>query len=146
MGCALLVARRQSAELFAAIDEALDPVAETREGSIERPGATFVPLARHGDPNPMLARLVPNLPAAGPCIASGTVGAVPGAAWPTSLDGTSLQELLDDHGLVSLSRGEDEGQQLAAPFGPQMACGIEPAPAPASGVGRWGPCFAPAAC
>ena len=53
---------------------------------------------------------------------------------------------LEDHRLVPLSRGEDEGHQLATPFGPQVDCGTEPAPAPAEGFGLWVPFFAPAAC
>jgi hypothetical protein len=79
----------------------------------------------------MLARIVPNLPAAEPLIAHDTMGSALGAAWPTPLDGTSLHELFEDHGLVSLSRCEDEGHQLAAPFGPQMDFGTETAPATA---------------
>jgi hypothetical protein len=131
VGVALLVARRQSAELLAAIDEALDPVAETVVGSIERPGATFVPLARNGDPNPMLARILPNLPATVPFIAHDTMGSALGAARPTPLDGTGLHERFEDHRLVPLSRCEDKGHQLATPFGPQVDFGTETAPATA---------------
>jgi hypothetical protein len=79
----------------------------------------------------MLARIVPNPPAAVPFIAHDTMGSALGAAWPTPLDGTSLHELFEDHCLVSLSRCEDEGHQLAAPFGPQMDFGTETAPATA---------------
>jgi hypothetical protein len=59
------------------------------------------------------------------------MGAALRAAWPTPLDGTGLHELFEDHRLVSLPRCEDEGQQLAAPFSPQMDVGTEAAPAPA---------------
>jgi hypothetical protein len=73
------------------------------------------------------------------------MGAALGAAWPTPLDGTSLHELFEDHCLVSLSRCEDEGHQLAAPCGPQMDCGTETAQATAEGFGLWVPFFSPAA-
>jgi hypothetical protein len=66
----------------------------------------------------------------------------PGGASPP----VNPQALCEDHGLVPLSRGQDQGPQLATPFGPQLDCGTEPAPAPAKGFGLWVPVFAPAAC
>jgi hypothetical protein len=72
--------------------------------------------------------------------------AVCGAARPPPLHGPALQELYEAHRLVPLARGEHEGPQLAASFGPPVDFGPEPAPAPAEGFGRWGPCCAPAAC
>jgi hypothetical protein len=60
---ALLVARRQSAEWLAAIDQTLNPVAETVERSIKGACTTFVALARDGDPDAMLAGIAPNPPA-----------------------------------------------------------------------------------
>ncbi len=44
---------------------------------------------------------------------------------------------------MSSPRGQDQGHQLAAPFSPQVNCGADTAPAPASGCGLWGPCGAP---
>jgi hypothetical protein len=94
----------------------------------------------------MLARILPNPPTAVPFIPNNTMRAVFGAARPTPLHGPALQELFEEHRLVPLSRGEHEGHQLAASFGPQVDFGTEPAPAPAKGFGRWVPFFAPAAC
>jgi hypothetical protein len=59
------------------------------------------------------------------------MGSALGAPGSTPLDGTSRHELFEDHGLVSLAWGEDEGHQLAAPFGPQMDFGTETASATA---------------
>ena len=50
--------------MLATIDQALDAIAKSVQRAIERPGATFVPLARNGDPDAVLACLLPNLPAA----------------------------------------------------------------------------------
>jgi hypothetical protein len=96
VGGALFVARRQSAELLTAIDQALDPVAEPVAGSIERPGAPFVPLARDGDPEAMPAGIAPNPPAAVAFIRNDAVRATLGTAWPLPLDGTGLQERFKD--------------------------------------------------
>jgi hypothetical protein len=95
--------------LLAAIDEALDAVAETVDGAIERPGAPFVPLARDGDPDAMLAGIAPNPPAAVAFVPDDAVRTAPGAAWPSPLDGPGLQERLEDQRLVALPRREDDG-------------------------------------
>ena len=94
----------------------------------------------------MLARILPNLPAAIAFIADEPMGAALGPARSPPLDGPRLQERLEDDRLVPLSRGEHKGHQLAAAFGPQVDFGTEPAPATAEGFGLWVPCFAPAAC
>jgi hypothetical protein len=64
--------------LLAAIDQALDAVAETVERTIEGAGAAFVLLAWNGDPHPMLARILPNLAAAVALIADDPMGAALG--------------------------------------------------------------------
>ena len=69
-----------------------------------------------------------------------------GRPGPRRLTAPRLQELLEDHRLVPLPRGEDERHQLAAPFSPQVDFRAETAPAPAEGFGLWVPFFAPAAC
>jgi hypothetical protein len=117
--------------LLTAIDQALNPVPQTVERAIEGAGTTFVALARDGDPDAMLTGILPKVPAAVPFIAYDTMGSALGAAWPTPLDGTGLQEPLEDHRLVSLPRCEDDGHRLAAPFGPQVDCGAETTPATA---------------
>jgi hypothetical protein len=94
----------------------------------------------------MLARIAPHAPAAVPFIPNDAVRATLRTAWPTAHDGSDREELFEDHRLMPLSRGEHEGPQLAAPFGPQMDFGTEPAPAPAHGFGLWVPFVAPAAC
>jgi hypothetical protein len=143
---ALLIARRQAPELLAAIDQALDAVAKTVECPIEWAGAVFVLLARNGHSDAMLARILPNLPAAVAFIAYDPLGSALGTARATPLDSPGLHELCKDDRLVPLSRGEHEGHQLATPFGSQVDFGTEPAPAAAEGFGLWVPFFAPAAC
>jgi hypothetical protein len=117
--------------LFTPIHEPLDAMAQAVDGAIERPLVTFILLARDGDPDAMLTGILPKVPAAVPFIAYDTMGSALGAAWPTPLDGTGLQEPLEDHRLVSLPRCEDDGHRLAAPFGPQVDCGAETTPATA---------------
>jgi len=63
LAAAFLVARGQSAELLATIDQALEAVAETVESRLHGP-ETFVALARDRDPNAVLARIAPNPSAA----------------------------------------------------------------------------------
>jgi hypothetical protein len=146
VGGTLLIASGQAPELLTPIDKPLDTVTQAVEGSIERPLATFTLLARDGDPDAMLASVLSNLPAAVSFIAHYALRAVLGAAWPTALDGTALQELFENHRLMSLPRREYHGHQLAAPFGPQVDFGTEAAPATPEGFGLWVPFLAPAAC
>jgi hypothetical protein len=127
----LLIASGQAPELLTPIDEPLDAVTQAVEGSLERPLATFILLARDRDPDAMLASVLSNLPAAVPFIAHHALRAALGAAWSTALDGPALHELFENHRLVSLPRREHQGHQLAAPFGPQVDFGTEAAPATA---------------
>jgi len=82
------------------MDQSLNPLAEMVDGSIERPCATFVPLARDGDPDPMLAGIVPNPPAAVSCVPNDAVRAVLGAARPSSLHVPTRHQWREDPGLV----------------------------------------------
>jgi len=97
------------AEWLAAIDEALNPVAEPLERSVEGACTTFVVLVRDGDPDAMLAGIAPNPPAAVAFVPHVAVRAALGMAWSTALDGPALEELFEGHRLVPLSRGEHEG-------------------------------------
>jgi hypothetical protein len=127
----LLIASGQAPELLTSIHEPLDAVTQAVEGSIERPLATFILLARDRDPDAMLASVLSNLPAAVSFIAHHALRATLGAAWPTALDGTALHEPFEHHRLVALPRREHQSHELAAPFGPHVDFGTEAAPAPA---------------
>ncbi len=140
------MARRQAPALLAAIDHALDAVAETVERPREGAGAAFGLRARNGDSHPMLGRLRPNLPAAVALIADDPMGSALGTARATPLDSPGLHAWCQDDRLVPLSRGAHEGHQLATPCGAPVDLGTDPAPAAAQGFGRWAPLFAPAAC
>jgi hypothetical protein len=105
------------------------------DGSLERPLVTCMLLAGDRDPETRLAGLLPYVPAAVPCIAHDTLGSALGTAWPTPFDGTGLHARFEDYRLVSWPWCQDAGHQWAAPFSPQVDCGAETAPAPASGFG-----------
>jgi hypothetical protein len=94
----------------------------------------------------MRAGLGPNPPAAVALVPHDAVWTALGTAWPPPLDGPGREEQLEDHRLMAWPRGEEDGHQLATPFGPQVDFGPEPAPAPAEGCGLWSPFLAPAAC
>jgi len=117
VGGTLLIAGGQAPKLLTAIHEPLDAIAQAVDSSIERPVVTLILLTWDRDPDTMLAGVLPNVPAAVSFIPHDTLGSALGTAWPTPLDGTSLHELFEDHRLMSLSRCEDEGHQLATPFG-----------------------------
>jgi hypothetical protein len=127
----LFIACGQAPKLLTSIDQPLNAVAQAVNGAIERPLVTFILLAWDRDPDTMLAGILAYVPAAVPFIAHDALGSALGTAWATSFDGPGLQELCEDHRLVSLPRSQDEGHQFAAPFGPQVDFGAEPAPAPA---------------
>jgi hypothetical protein len=146
VGGAFLVARRETSKRLTAVDQALDAVAETGQRALERPGTTFVPLARDGDPDAMLAGLAPNPPAAVALVPNDAVWTALGTTWSPPLDGPGLQERLADRRLVPRPRGDAHGHHWAIPFGAQVDLGAEPAPAAAEGLGLWGPFLAPAAC
>ena len=93
-------------------------MAKTVPRAIERPGTTFVPLARDGDSDAVLAGIAPNPPAAVALVPNDAVWTALGTAWPPPLDGTSGEELLEDYRLVPRSWGEDEGHERATPLGP----------------------------
>jgi hypothetical protein len=127
----LLIACGQAPKLLTPIHEPLDALTQAVDGTIERPLVAFIRLARDRDSDAMLAGILPNVPAAVPLIVHHTMGSTRGAAWSTPFDGTGLHELCEDHRLMSLSRGENKGHQLAVPFGPQVDCGTEATPATA---------------
>jgi hypothetical protein len=107
-------------------------MAQAVEGAIERSLVTFILLARDGDPDARLAGIAPTPPAAVAFVPNDAVRTAFGTARPPPLDSTGLRELLEDHRLVSVPRGEDHGHQLAAPFSAQVDFGTETAPAPAN--------------
>src|SRR5262245_15044189 len=106
-------------------------MAEAVEDSIKQSGATFVLFARDGDPNPMLAGIVPNPSAAIAFVPNDAVWAVLGAARSDSLHLPTLHQWREHQRLMPLARGQHEGHQFAAPFSPPVDFGAETAPATA---------------
>jgi hypothetical protein len=141
----LFIAGGPAPQRLTAIDPPLTAVAQAVHGAIDRPLVTRMLLAGDRDPATRLAGTLAYVPAAVPCIAHDALGAALGTAGATSVDGPGLQALGADHRLGSVPRRPEAGPQLAAPVGPPVDFGAEPAPAPASGCGLGGPCLAPAA-
>jgi hypothetical protein len=126
VGGALLIAPRQPPELLAAIDQALDAVAETVHRSIEGACAAFSPLARDGDADAMLARILPNPPAAVAFISNDPVRAVCRAARPHALDLPTHHQLREDRRLVLLPGCSHQGEQLTVSLCTKVHVGAEP--------------------
>jgi hypothetical protein len=109
----LLIARGEAPKLLAAIDEPLNLVALTVQGSIEWSCTAFVNLAGDGDPDPMLAGILPDLPAAVPFIPYDPARSMSGAATAEPLHRPARHQLREDHGFMALAGGSHQGEQLA---------------------------------
>jgi hypothetical protein len=125
VGRPLLVPRRDAANLLAAVDEPLDPVALAIESPIEGPCAVFVPLAGDGAPHAVLARILPNLTAAIRLVTYDAMRAVSRPASAPALHCALGHELRQESRLVPLAWGQDQRQQLAPAFGSQVDFGTE---------------------
>ena len=143
---ALIVASRQAAELLAAVDQALDAVAQAVERPVEGSSAA---LGRQ--PGDGVANAPPStVPAAGaagvPFVADHAAGATARPSPPGPPDRPLLQQPLEDRRLVPLAGRQHDGQRLAAALGPEMDLRAEAAPAATERLRFRVPPFAPAAC
>ena len=105
---ALVVASGEAAKLFAAVDQALYPIAQAVGGAVERPSPGLGAEPRNGGANAAATAVGP---VAAPCVrfvADDPLGAHPRAAAARPLDGPLLQQLREDGGFVLLARGEHE--------------------------------------
>src|SRR3954451_21480767 len=153
---ALVVAGGQGAELLAAADQVLHPVAPPVARPIKRAAAALVGLARDGDPDAATAARLTDGPTAVALIAGHALGPharPPGAGPPhRALAGRgpphrALGQQLGEHRrLVRLAGCEHHGHRLAAALGAEMDLRGEAALAAAERLLRGVPPFAPAAC
>jgi hypothetical protein len=87
----------------------------------------LIDLARNGDPDPMLAGILPDVPAAIPLVAHEAMGPTFGATTPHPPDRSLLQQLGEDYGFVPLAWRQDQGQELAIPFRAEVDFGTKAA-------------------
>ena len=127
VGCTLLIPGGQPPELLAAIDEPLNLVPLPVDGPIEWSGAMLIDLARNGDPDPMLAGILPDFLAAIALVTHEAMGPTFGAAAPRPLDRSLLHQLGEDHGFVPLAWRQDQGQELTVPFRAEVYFGAKTA-------------------
>jgi hypothetical protein len=86
-----------------------------------------IDLARNGAPDPRLAGILPDVPAAIPLVAHQAPGPTFGPATPHPFHGSLLQQLREDHGFVPLAWRQDQGQELAVPFRAEVDLGAKTA-------------------
>src|SRR5215212_10709388 len=143
---ALVVAGGQAAELLAAGDQVLHPVAPPVEPPLEGAAPALVGLARDGEPDPAAAARLADGPAAVALVAGHALGAHARPP-PTGTPHRALGQQLREHRrLVRLAGREHQGHRLAAALGAEMDLGGEPTLAAAERLLRRVPPFAPAAC
>src|SRR3954469_24709861 len=143
---ALVVAGGQGAELLAATNQVLHPVAQPVARSIEGAAPALVGLARDGDPDAAAAAHLADGPTAVALVAGYALGAharPPAAGPPHRALG---QQLREHRRLVGLAGREPHGHRLPAALGAEMDLGGEAALAAAERLLRGVPPFAPAAC
>jgi hypothetical protein len=95
------------------------------ESPIERPCASFILLAWNGNPDAMLACVLPDFPAAVPLITDDAVGPAFWTTAPTPLHRPVSHELWEDHGLMPLTRRQYQGEELTIALCAEMHFGAE---------------------
>src|ERR671932_544899 len=143
---ALVVAGGQAAELLAAGDQPLDPVAQPVRRTVEAATPALRPQPGDGvaEAAPP-AGGAPRPPGVAP-VAHYAPGAPPRPAPAGAADRALLQQLLEGGGLVPLPGRQHQRQRLAAALRAEMDLGGEAALTAPEGLRFWVPPLAPAAC
>jgi hypothetical protein len=144
VGGSLFVARRDTAELFEAVNEAFDPVPFSVGASVERSACPLVRSVGDHDADAPATQIFPHLVGAVALVADES-------SWPYAWSPTScpphraaLHQRLEDGLLVALATREHEDERLAVSLGTHVDLGTEPATTPAQRLPSLPP-FAPAA-
>src|SRR5919202_5227539 len=143
---ALVVAGGQAAELLAAGDQPLHPVAQAVRRAVDGTAPALGPQPGDGVADAAPAAVgAPRPPGVAP-IAHHAPGAQPRPAAPGAAHRALLQQLLAGGGLVALARRQHQRQRRAAALRAEMDLGGAAALAAPEGLRFWVPPLAPAAC
>src|SRR5918998_2880981 len=143
---ALVVAGGEGAELLAAGDQPLDPVAQPVHRAVEAAAPALGPQPRDGVADATPPTVGAALPSGIALVAHHPRGALPRPAAAGAPHRALLQQRLEGGGLVALAGRQHQRQRLAAALRAEMDLGGEAALAAPQRLGFWVPPFAPAAC
>lgn len=141
-----VIASRQAAELLAAVDQALDPVALTIDTLVKGAAMTLVGEAGNRVANASPAQVCAPLAASISLVADDAMRTQTGSSSAWSVHCTLGEQGVKDDRLVALPWGENEGHGLASALGSQVDFGRETTTTAPESFGLWAPPFAPAAC
>ncbi len=120
---ALFIARCDAAELFQAVDQALDPIAKPVGGAIETRLAALVALAWNDGSNATLPQTAPSRWAAVALVARHAARPEAGPAPPEAGDRTPVQDVRQSDLLVALAAGQNGRDGPTMAFGAQVDLG-----------------------
>ncbi len=123
---AFFITGRNPTKLLEPIHEALNQVAGTVEGAIERTRPVFIDFVRNRCANAMPTQIGANAPIAIAFVSDQALGAAFGLSSDGPLD-TGLHEGFKHDALMALSSRQDEGEGLAMALRPDVDLGTEPA-------------------
>lgn len=140
---ALLIPGRQTPVVFQPIDQPLDPLAETVEGTSKGTGAVFILLSWDGDADTVASQVLSNLATTVSLVAYQTTRPMFGASAPIPFHSPPCHQGFESHGFVPLPWGEDQRHQLAPTFRTDMDFRTEAALTATERFGLWVPCVGP---
>jgi len=120
---ALFIARCDAAELFQAVDQALDPIAKPVGSMIEVGLAALVALAGNDGPDAALSQTAPGRWAAVAFVARHAARPQAGPAPPGAGDRTPVQDVRQSDLLVALAAGQNGRDRPTMAFGAQVDLG-----------------------
>ena len=123
----LLIARCDAADLFQAVDQALDPIAKPVGRTIETRLAALVALAWNDGSNATLPQTAPSRWAAVALVGRQAARPQAGPAPPGAGDRTPVQDVRQSDLLVALASSQNGRDGPTMTFGAQVDLGREPA-------------------
>jgi|SRR5215831_12426256 len=128
--CTFFIPCGEPSVLLEAINHPLDPFAGPVDGPGKGAGPALVPAPGNGDPDAVLAAVLPNSPTAIALVAHHPPWPQLGPASPGPLHGSLGHQVRKHRGLMPVAGGEDEGHELPLTFGPDVDFGTEAALTP----------------